>query len=61
MTQSKLIGKKAYITDKESLHYNDYGTIQYFDGECYHIAIFNDADYMPIFNRNQFLVKRKSE
>lgn len=56
--KSKLIGKKVYITDKDSIYYNEWGIIKYYDGECYHIAIANGDDSLPIFNRDQFIIKR---
>jgi hypothetical protein len=60
--KSKLIGKTAYITDKESNWYDFWGTIVAYDGECYHISggcIGNDL--APIFNRDQFLVRREKK
>lgn len=59
MKDSKLIGKRAYITDKESVYYNEWGTIKAFDGEYYYIAIANDSSCLPIFSRSEFHVYRE--
>jgi hypothetical protein len=61
VVKSKLINRKAYITDKESIYYNEWGIIKDFDGECYYIAIANGLESIPVFNRNQFQVSRKQE
>ena len=57
---SKLIGLKAHITDKDSQYYGEWGTITHFDGDCYHIAIANGTNSVPMFDRNQFRVKRNA-
>jgi len=59
MKTSKLIGKKVYITDKDSIYYDEWGIIKYYDGEYYHIAIANGVDSLPIFKRNEFKVKKQ--
>ena len=56
--QSRLIGKQATITTKDSIYYGEWGTIKMFDGEYYHIAIYNDADMAVIFTRDEFRVRR---
>lgn len=58
LRKSKLIGKKAYITDAESMYYGEWGTIAAFDGDGYHIRIANGNDSLPIFTRKQFKVPR---
>ena len=55
---TKLIGKEAKITTKDSWYYGEYGIIKYFDGEYYHIAITGDNSNMCIFTRNEFKVRR---
>lgn len=55
---SKLIGKRAYITDRESIYFDEWGIIDYFDGECYHIKIANGGGSVPVFDRDQFKVPR---
>lgn len=55
---SKLIGKRVYITDKDSIYCGEWGIIAHYDGECYHIKIANGADSMPVFDRDQFRVPR---
>lgn len=57
--KSKLIGKRAIITDPESIYHGEWGIIDFFDGECYHIKIANGSDSIPIFDRDQFKVPRK--
>jgi hypothetical protein len=56
--KSRLINRKAYIIDKESIYYGEWGIIKDYDGECYYIAIANGIDSIPVFNRDQFKVKR---
>ena len=59
--ESKLIGKKVYITDRESIYFDEWGIVDYFDGDCYHIKIANGSNSVPIFDRNQFKVPRAKE
>ena len=56
--KSKLIGKFAYITDKESIYYQEWGEIKDYDGDVYYIAIAQGKNQM-IFDRNQFKVPRR--
>lgn len=59
--QSKLIGKRVYVTDRESIYFGEWGIVDYFDGECYGIRIADGSAEkysVPIFNRNQFKVPR---
>lgn len=56
--ESKLIGKKVYITNEEHWAYGEWGIIRYFDGDSYHIAIAN-GDEELIFDRDEFKVPRK--
>ncbi len=55
--KNTLAGQKVYITDKESIYFDEWGTVVDFDGECYHVAIANGKSAV-IFNRNQFKVPR---
>lgn len=55
---SKLIGKEAKITNKDSWYYEEYGIIRYFDGEYYHIAITGDDNNLCVFERNEFKVRK---
>lgn len=59
--ECKLYGKKVYITDRESIYYGEWGIVDYFDGEVYHVKIANGSDSVPIFDRWQFKVPRKRE
>lgn len=56
---SKLIGKFAYITDKESIYYQEWGEIMDYDGDVFYIAIAQDKNAQVIFDRNQFKVSRR--
>ena len=56
--QSKLIGKKVHITDQQSQYYREWGIVKAYDGEYYHVAIANGTDSLPMFNRDQFRVRR---
>lgn len=53
-----LIGKKVHIKDKESFHYNGWGRVVDFDGEYYHVAMFEDKDSVCIFNRKSLKVEK---
>ena len=59
--QSKLIGKRAIITDPESIYHGEWGIIADYDGEVYYIKIANGNDTQPIFDREQFRVPRKDD
>lgn len=56
--KSKLIGRKVYITDPESIYFDEWGIIADYDGEVYYIRIADGKDGMPIFDRDQFKVPR---
>lgn len=62
---SKLIGRIAHITDKESWLYDGYGLIVHYDGEYYHISPWCTTmesalkESSLIFRRNEFKVRRK--
>jgi hypothetical protein len=56
---NNLIGKKIIITDKESIYYNEWAIIKYFDEQQYHVAIANGTDSMPIFDRDQFKIMKE--
>ena len=55
---SNIIGKKVTITDNLSVFFKDWGIVKDFDGEYYHIAIFNDSYVMPIFTRDEFKIDK---
>ena len=57
--EEKLIGKKVYITDKESWFFGEWGIIQEAYGGEYVVAIANGSDSMPILERWQFRLPRK--
>lgn len=57
---SKLIGKIAYITDPDSIYCGEWGTIADFDGDVYYIKIADGGDSIPVFDRDQFKVPRRS-
>lgn len=55
-----LIGKKAYIkANIDSVHAGGWGEIVWECGGEYHIAMYGDKDYCPIFTRNEFVVHRE--
>lgn len=56
--KSRLIGKQATITDRESIAYDGWGFIIAYDGEYYHIAMYGDRNNALIFKRSEFKVKR---
>ena len=52
-----LMGKEATITDPNSDYYGEWGIIKGFDGDYYHIALWN-GDTCLAFARSEFRVKR---
>lgn len=59
--KTKLIGKKVFITDKESIYFDEWGIIDHFDGELYHIKIANGSSAVPVFDRWQFRIPRTKD
>ena len=56
--EEKLIGKKCFIIDKESMYFGEWGIItEAFNGE-FLVAIANGTDSEPIFSRNQIRIPR---
>lgn len=56
---SRMIGKVAYVTDPESIYHGEWGIIDHYDGECYHLKIANGSGSMPMFDRDQLYVPRQ--
>lgn len=56
---TKIIGEKAYIKNKDSIYFGEWGIIEHFDGDYYYIAIANGCDSLPIFERDEFVIRRK--
>lgn len=56
--RSKLIGKRAIITDRESIYFEEWGIVAFYDGDLYHIRIANGGDSVPVFARDQFKIPR---
>ena len=54
----KLIGKKAFVINRDSIYYGEWGVIKDFDGEVYYLAIANGTGAMPIFDRDELRVPR---
>lgn len=59
--KSNLIGKRAIITDKDSIYFDEWGIIDHFDGDVYHIKIANGSSSVPVFDRDQFRVPREKK
>ena len=57
--KSKLIGKRVYITDTESIYHGEWGVVDCFDGGVYYVKIANGSNAVPIFDRDQFRVPRE--
>lgn len=57
--KSKLIGKYAYITDKESTFCQEWGEITDYENGLYHIAITGDSKTTVSFERHQFRVPHR--
>lgn len=59
--KTKLLGRKVYITDKESIYCGEWGIVDDYDGDVYYIRIADgsSAHYsVPVFERSQFKVPR---
>ena len=54
----KDIGKKCYITDKESIYFGEWGIIKDFDGEYYYVAIADGKSTLPVFGRSEIRIPR---
>lgn len=59
--KSRLIGKVAYITTKDSMYCGEWGIIHHYDGEYYHIGIAGSRKDMLIFERKEFYIPRKKK
>lgn len=59
MQTSKLIGKTVEITNRESWVCGSWGRIVAFDGELYHVEMFDGDGSALVFERNEFKVPRK--
>ena len=57
--ESRMIGKVAFVTDTESIYRGEWGIIDHYDGECYHLKIANGSGAMPMFDRDQLYVPRQ--
>lgn len=55
-----LVGKKVTIKCKESMYNGAWGVIKHFDGEYYHIAMWNGNEELLVFERNEFKVERQA-
>ena len=56
--ESKLIGKKVYISDEHGRHMGDWGLVIGYDGEYYHIAFAGDSNNTLVFKRNEIRVAK---
>lgn len=56
----KNIGKVAFITNKDSIYFGEWGIIKNFDGDYYYIAIAGGTDSIPVFYRDEFRIPNKS-
>lgn len=54
----KNIGKKCYITNKDSIYFGEWGTIKHFDGEYYHVAIADGTNCLVVFARDEIRIPR---
>ena len=43
---------------KSGFHRGDWGLVKYYDGECYHVAMFGDLDDCPIFDKDELKVRK---
>ena len=59
----KLIGKRIFITDKDSIYYREWGIIKALNNDSFAVAIANgdDSYSYPIFDRDQFQIPRNQD
>lgn len=55
---SSLIGRKVDIIDKDSMHYGGWGRVIYFDGDDYHVAMYEGKDDVCVFNRRDLKITK---
>ena len=55
-----LEGKKVIIKDKDSIYYNEWGTVMYDDFDEIGVAIADDRNNVPIFSRKDLKIMRKT-
>jgi hypothetical protein len=60
-SKSKLIGKKAYIKNSVDQWAGFWGYIINFDGDVYHISGGAIGDSAPIFDRNEFVIRKEKK
>lgn len=60
MKQS-LVGKRVIITNKDSWFYGEWGTVEFFDGDYYHVSIANGQDIFPIFDKKEFKLMKEEK
>lgn len=53
-----LIGREVTITARNSWAYGELGVIKDFDGELYHVVLWNGDDMYLVFDRSEFRLKR---
>ena len=57
--KSKLIGKKAFI--KEGYYEGHWGVVRDYDGDTYTITEGSIGDLQPIFDRDEFVIRREKK
>ena len=55
------VGTRVEIKAKESWAHKEWGIVQMFDGDNYHVALWNDENSVLIFNRSELIVKSMSK
>ena len=56
--ERNLVGRTVYITDPDSLYYDEWGIVVAQDKFDYYVAIANGTDSVPVFSRDQIRVKK---
>ena len=56
--ETPLMGKKVHIKSKDSFHDGGWGTIVGFDGDQYHVAMYDGKDDVCVFSRDEFKIKK---
>lgn len=59
--KSKLIGRRVYITNRDSIYFDEWGIVDAFDGDWYYVRIAADLHSTVVFKRDEFRAPRKGD
>lgn len=53
-----MIGRKVNIKSRDSFHDGGWGTVRYFDGERFHVAMYNGKDDVCVFSKDEIKIAK---